>query len=89
MQRCIRVVLTVAALTAGAPVALADDVSMEQLPDPVRETVQREAGDAQILEIERDREPSGTVYEVEVLQEGRKFEIDIADDGRLLQRHED
>jgi hypothetical protein len=89
MQRCIRVVLSVAALTAGAPVALADDVSMEQLPDPVRETVQREAGDAQILEIERDREPSGTVYEVEVLQEGRKFEIDIADDGRLLQRHED
>lgn len=71
----------------AAPVALAEDVTMQELPQPVRETVQREVGRGQLGDLERDQERGQTVYEVEFVDtNGQKIELDIAEDGTLLSR---
>jgi uncharacterized membrane protein YkoI len=66
-----------------------EDVSLEELPAPVRETVDREVGHGVILEIERDHERDRSVYEVEFRLDGIKYELDVAEDGTLLRRHRD
>lgn len=78
------------ALVLAAPVAYADDVTMSELPAPVRETVEREIGNNPIGDIERDDDDEqGTVYEIEFRENNRKFELDVLADGRVLRRHPD
>lgn len=78
------------ALVLAAPVAYADEVTMAELPAPVRETVQRELATAEIGEIERDDDDrGGTVYEIEFRENNQKFELDVSADGRVLRRHAD
>ena len=70
--------------------ALADvELTLEELPEPVRQTVVREVKNGTITEIERDDDKSGTVYEVEFREDAVKYEIDVAPDGALLRRHRD
>ncbi len=89
MTKWIHALAAAAGLALASPVALAEDVTMEQLPQPVRQTLQRELGQAQVHEIERDRHGDRVVYEVEILDGDQKFELDIAEDGRLLSRRPD
>lgn len=64
MTKWIHALAAAAGLALASPVALAEDVTMEQLPQPVRQTLQRELGQAQVHEIERDRHGDRVVYEV-------------------------
>ena len=92
--------LIVSALAGGllalgltvAPAARADDdqtMKLEELPAPVRATVQREVKQGAITDIEKDQENGNVVYEVEWTDAGKNWEIDVAPDGKLLKRHED
>lgn len=84
------------ALGLAAPLTLSETalageaVTLEQVPDAVRETITREAKDSRIIELERETDDGQTVYEVEfVPQEGaRKVELKIAPDGKILKRKE-
>jgi hypothetical protein len=79
-------------LTVAPGVASADDdrdMKLEELPAPVRSTVQREVKKGTITDIENDQENGNVVYEVEFIDAGKNWEIDIAPDGKLLKRHED
>jgi len=71
--------------------ALADvDMTLEELPEPVRQTALREVKDGSITDIERETEKGVEVFEVEyVAKDGQKFELDIGADGTLLRRHRD
>jgi uncharacterized membrane protein YkoI len=70
--------------------ALADvHVTLEELPAAVRETAKREVGTGTIVDIERETERGVTLYEVEFIEQGKKYELDIAEDGTLLRRHRD
>ncbi len=70
--------------------ALADvDMTLEELPEAVRETAKREVREGTIIDIERETERGATVYEVEFIEQGKKYELDIAQDGTLLRRHRD
>ncbi|MCZ7685548.1 MAG: PepSY domain-containing protein [Sandaracinaceae bacterium] len=89
MTKWIYALAAAAGLALASPVALAEDVTMEQLPQPVRQTLQRELGQAQVHEMERDRDGDRVVYEIEIIDGGQKFELDIAEDGRLLSRRPD
>jgi uncharacterized membrane protein YkoI len=71
--------------TALADVAL----TLEELPEPVRQTVVREVKGGTIHEIERDDDHGAIEYEVEFTADGLKYEIDVAADGSLLRRHRD
>jgi len=65
------------------------NVPLEQLPAPVRATIERETAGGQIKEIEQDHEGGQLIYEVEFTQGGQQFELDIAADGKLLERRLD
>jgi hypothetical protein len=89
MKKWIDSIAVLAGLALTTSLALAEDVTMDQLPEPVRRTIQEEIGSAQIGEIERDREGDRTYYEVEFVENGRRFELDIAANGQVLRRHAD
>jgi uncharacterized membrane protein YkoI len=79
-------------LTVAPGVANADDddtLKRTDLPAPVRTTVQREVKQGTITDIEKDQENGNVVYEVEFTDGGKNWEIDVAPDGKLLQRHVD
>lgn len=78
------------ALLLSTSLALAgQDVTIDQLPAPVRATVERETKGGQITDIERDSERGQTIYEVEFVLDGKEYELDIAEDGKLLERRLD
>jgi len=81
---------TIALVVSFTGSALADvELTFEQLPEPVQKTAVAEVKAGQIVEIERDVENGATVYEIEFVLEGIKYELDIAPDGTLLRRHRD
>ncbi len=84
-----RKTLTIASFQAvllSAGVCLAgQDISIDQLPAPVRSTVDRETKGAQITDIEEDEEHGKVIYEIEFTLDGKQFELDVAADGTLLE----
>jgi hypothetical protein len=68
-----------------------DDVrlTLDQLPAAVRATVEAEVGTGSITKIERELEPAGPEYEVDYAREGVKYELDVAEDGKLLRSKRD
>lgn len=86
------IVLGLVALMASALPAAAradEELTLEELPEAVRETTKREVGAGTIIDIERDTERGVIVYEVEFMEQGKKYELDIGEDGTLLRRHRD
>ena len=98
MKRFITLLL-VAPMAVVAPVAMAqdtttttttsDDVKLEDLPKPVRDTVEREVKKGQITEIEREEDRGKTFYEVEFLENNKRMEIHVSPEGKLLKRKAD
>lgn len=60
------------------------EVSIDQLPDAVKATLETQANSGVINEIEIEKEDGQTVYEAEVLIDGAEVDILIAADGTLL-----
>ncbi len=81
--------LPLAATAALAQQERQNDLRLEDLPQPVREAVQREVGDGTIEDIDRDTERGQTVYEVEFDRDGREYEIEVSPDGTVVDRRED
>ena len=66
--------------TAGAR-----DVSLSELPQAVRVTIERETKGFDIEDIDRDRDDGKVVYEVEAESaDGRRTEFVVAEDGSLI-----
>ena len=64
-------------------------VTLEQLPPAVRKTIEKEAAGNKIEEIEKEIEDGKTVYEAEVTIDGKEWEIEVAEDGKLISKAED
>ncbi len=91
MKKLISVAALGAALALAAPVAFADDdnVQLDQLPDEARTSVEREVGDGEIREIDEDHDGDRKIYEVEYVEGGQRKEVDVAEDGRVVNQHRD
>jgi uncharacterized membrane protein YkoI len=88
-KRALRAFVTALAISFSGT-ALADvELTFEELPEPVQKTAVAEVKAGKIVEIERDLEKGATVYEIEFVLDGIKYELDIAPDGTLLRRHRD
>jgi hypothetical protein len=61
-----------------------DHVTFDELPAAVKATVTSEVGSGTIIDIERDVERNGVVYEVDYTRDGTRREADVAEDGTLL-----
>ena len=64
-------------------------VTMDQLPAAAKATLTREAGAGKIEEIDKQSEHGKTVYEADVLLDGKKWEITVREDGQLLKKQLD
>jgi hypothetical protein len=65
------------------------DVKFEDLPAAVQKTVKREVRNGKITDVERDDENGKPIYEIEFDLDGKSWELDVASDGTLLERHAD
>ena|SRR5688572_2327970 len=61
-------------------------MSINDVPAPVRATLQAHAKGATLNEVEEETENGKTVYESEVMIDGKEVELTVAEDGTLLSR---
>ncbi len=71
------------------PVFGGKDVSLSQVPQTVRDTIERETKGFDIDDLERDKDDGKIVYEVDAENDDRQIKLKIAEDGTLLQREEE
>lgn len=61
-------------------------IEFDGLPAAVKATALREIKTGRILEVEQDTEHGQLVYEIDFVDAGVEWELDIAADGTLLRR---
>jgi uncharacterized membrane protein YkoI len=61
-------------------------ITMDQLPAPVKATLQRESNGGSISEIEQEEKEGKPVYEADAMIGDKKYEIKVADDGTLIKK---
>ncbi len=61
-------------------------VKMNDLPSSVRSTFQKEAAGGQIEELRKETRNGKTIYEGEVVSNGKGTDLEVAADGTLLER---
>ena len=66
-----------------------DDLSIDDLPPPVRATVEKEVGGGTIDDIEWESGPDGPYYEVEFELAGQEWELHVSEDGAVIRKHAD
>jgi uncharacterized membrane protein YkoI len=71
------------------PVFGGEDVSLSEVPQAVRATIERETKGLEIDDIERDKDDGKIVYEVDAENDNREIKLKIAADGTLLQKEEE
>jgi hypothetical protein len=78
-------VLFLAASAVLPSAALADDkVTVDQVPAPIRATIERETRGGRVHEIERETKRGVRVYEVEFIRDNKKYEMHVGEDGTVL-----
>jgi uncharacterized membrane protein YkoI len=68
-----------------------EKVKLEDCPAAVQKTIKDNAGSGKIVEVEKETKKDGSVvYEAEVKKtNGRMVDIEVAEDGRLIEVEED
>src|SRR5439155_8942397 len=59
-------------------------VKLDQTPDLVRQTIQRELAGAELEDIAKKQRDGKTVYETDIIKSGQKWEVIVAEDGSIL-----
>ncbi len=62
------------------------EVSIDQVPAAVKATILKEAEGGRIKEVERETKHGRTIYEAEIIIDGKEVEIKVALDGTLLKK---
>jgi uncharacterized membrane protein YkoI len=80
-------VCAVAGLLALATVARADEqkISPDKLPKAVAEAVKNRFPNGKITSAEKETENGKVVYDIELKQKGRHYEMDIQEDGTIVE----
>jgi hypothetical protein len=74
------VLLAVAARAEGAE----KKVTLEQVPEKVRTAIQNAVGDGRLVDIGEFREEEGCTYEIEMVVDGKEYDVLFAEDGKVL-----
>jgi uncharacterized membrane protein YkoI len=61
-------------------------VSIDQVPPAVKATIMNEAGKGTVKEIEQETKDGKTVYGADIIVDGKKFEIKVAADGKIIEK---
>ena len=61
-------------------------VSIDQVPAAVKATIMNEAGKGTVKEIEQENKDGKTIYGADIIVDGKKFEIKVAADGKIIDK---
>lgn len=64
------------------------EVTLDQVPPAVKETLARESGGAPMGTVHRETEKGKVVYEARVTRAGKTWEVEVDESGRVLEREE-
>jgi hypothetical protein len=64
-------------------------VSIDQVPAAVKATIMNEAGKGTVKEIEQETKDGKTIYGADLIIDGKKFEIKVSSDGKLIDKQEE
>ncbi len=85
--------LSVAVAALLLPVACANakevQVTIDQVPQAVREAILKEAGEAKIDEIEKETKGDKVTYKADWKVDGKEVEITLAENGTILAREQE
>lgn len=88
-----KVWLVTTALLTGSTHSLSasagTDVDLDEVPSRVRATIERMTRGGVVEDIEWERDARVPYYEVEYELEGVQWELDVAEDGRVLKNERD
>src|SRR5678810_719714 len=70
--------------SAEAPEAGEVKVPLEQTPPAARKTIERELAGAQLEDIARKTRNGQTIYETDIIRDGHKWEVIVAEDGKIV-----
>jgi uncharacterized membrane protein YkoI len=65
---------------------LKKSLAKNDLPAPVRATLEKESAGCTVEEIEKETEDGKVEYEIEIDCNGKEYELEIAADGKLLEK---
>ena len=85
-----KVVSVVAVLVSIAALAWADDkkpekLALDKIPKKVMDAIKNRFPKAEITSAEKETEDGKVVYDIELKHEGRKYEMDIQEDGTIIE----
>jgi uncharacterized membrane protein YkoI len=79
-------VLVVLGTAAGADDKGKDKkVPLDKIPKPVMDAIKARFPEAEITSVEKETEDGKVVYDIELKQKGRKYEMDIREDGTVIE----
>jgi hypothetical protein len=61
-------------------------VQLDQTPPAARQTIERELVGAQLEDIARKSRHGKTVYETDIIRDGRKWEVIVGEDGKIISK---
>jgi uncharacterized membrane protein YkoI len=61
-------------------------MTLDQVPAAAREGLQREAGGASITQVDKEDIKGKTGYEVDVMKDGKNWEIIVDENGKLISK---
>ena len=85
--------LCLSLLTPAALVVMAEDkdgdeheekVALDQCPTKVQETIKQEAAGGKIEDIAKETEGGATIYEVDIVKDGKEIEVKVDADGKVV-----
>src|SRR5947209_4784596 len=82
---CINVTLLVLATTGRAADEKAKKISFDQVPKVIKDAILGRFPGAEVNSVEKEKENGKVVYDVELKQQGRKYEMDILENGTIVE----
>ena len=61
-------------------------MTLDQVPAAAREGLQREAGGATITQVDKEEVKGKTGYEIDVMKDGKNWEIIVDENGKLMSK---
>lgn len=93
MKNPIVAALVATSVLATVPALAGKDIPYDQLPPAVQQSVEKLTPPAAVqeveVEVELETKTDAVYYEIEYLRDGVKWEIYIAQDGRILRHEQD
>lgn len=65
-------------------------VAMSDVPPAVKATLEKEAAGGKVTEVEKETKNGKTIYSADVTDKaGKKWDVDVSEDGKLLSKEKD